>query len=84
VTLIQAAAGGLFTGTFTLTAVGGPVSFTITVPQGLSVNPSTGLLTAGQGVTVIVTAIGNGPPTFTTLLTVSPGQTVTILYPPRG
>jgi hypothetical protein len=77
------------TATFTLTADGGPVTFTITVPpsaaDGLSVSPSTGSLKTGQSATVTVTVIGNGPPTFTTELTLSPGGgTVTVQYPPRG
>jgi hypothetical protein len=72
--------------TFTLTAVGGPVaSFSITQPPGLSVSPSTGSLTAGDSVTITVTAVGNGPPDFQTVLTVSPGGgTVTVVYPPSG
>jgi RNA polymerase sigma factor (sigma-70 family) len=88
ITLTQSPLGPA-TATFTLTANGGPVTFTITVPpsaaDGLSVSPSTGSLKAGQSATVTVTAIGNGPPTFTTELTLSPGGgTVTVRYPPRG
>jgi hypothetical protein len=64
------------------------VTFTITVPSsadgGLAVSQLTGTLSAGQSIPITVTAIGNGPPTFTTVLTVSPGQTVTVLYPPSG
>jgi len=88
ITLTQSPLGPA-TATFTLTADGGPVTFTITVPpsaaDGLSVSPSTGSLKAGQSATVTVTAIGNGPPTFTTELTLSPGgAAVTVRYPPRG
>ncbi len=77
------------TATFTLTADGGPVAFTITVPSsaaaGLSVSPSSGSLKAGQSVTITVTAVGNGPPAFTTVLTVSPGAVpVTVEYAPKG
>jgi RNA polymerase sigma factor (sigma-70 family) len=77
--------------TFTLTAQGGPVTFTITVPvtpgtaPGLSVSPLSGTLPAGHSVTVTVTAINNGPPVYQTVLTLSPGgATVTVDYAPRG
>ena len=71
--------------TFTLTADGGPVSFTITGPTGLSISPASGDLTAGETVTVTVTAVGNGPPDFINDLTVDPGdQTVQVDYPPKG
>ena len=71
--------------TFTLTANGGPVAFTITGPTGVTVSPASGDLDAGQTVTVTVTAVGNGPPKFITDLTVDPGGlTVEIEYPPEG
>jgi hypothetical protein len=70
-----------FTGTFTLTASGGPVAFTITAPPGLSVIPSSGSLTAGQSITVTVTA--SSPPPPGSVLTLNPGgATVTVLAPP--
>jgi RNA polymerase sigma factor (sigma-70 family) len=70
-----------FTGTFTLTASGGPVAFTITAPPGLSVSPSSGSLTAGQSITVTVTA--SSPPPPGSVLTLNPGgATVTVLAPP--
>ncbi len=85
VRLVQPPTGGPYTGTFTLTATGGPVTFTMTAPQGLSLSPQSGSLAAGQSVTVTVTAVGNGPPSFSTSLSVDPGPvTVTILYPPSG
>jgi RNA polymerase sigma factor (sigma-70 family) len=71
--------------TFTLTADGGPVSFTITGPAGVSVSPASGKLAAGKTVTVTVTAVGNGPPKFVNTLTVNPGGlTVTVDYAPEG
>jgi RNA polymerase sigma factor (sigma-70 family) len=71
--------------TFTMTAQGGPVTFTITGPNGLSVSPASGKLAAGQSVTVTVTAVGNGPPLFVNDLTVNPGAlTVEVEYPPEG
>jgi RNA polymerase sigma factor (sigma-70 family) len=71
-------------GTFTLTAEGGPVSFTITGPTGLSVSPASGNLAAGQTVTITVTAVDPGPPSFNNTLTVDPGQSVDVEYEPRG
>jgi RNA polymerase sigma factor (sigma-70 family) len=80
---------GTYSGTFTLTASGGPVSYSISVPSsangGLTVSPSSGTLKAGQTVTVTVSQAGNGPPNFTTTLTVNPGGIqVTVEYPPSG
>lgn len=47
-------------------------------------SPASGDLAAGKTVTVTVTAAGNGPPKFTTDLTVDPGGlTVEIEYPPK-
>jgi hypothetical protein len=71
--------------TFTLTANGGPVSFAITGPTGLTIGPASGDLTAGETVTVTVTAVGNGPPAFINDLTLDPGGlTVQVDYPPKG
>jgi hypothetical protein len=71
--------------TFTLTANGGPVSFAITGPTGLTISPASGDLTAGETVTVTVTAVGNGPPAFINDLTLDPGGlTVQVDYPPKG
>jgi len=71
--------------TFTLTADGGPVSFTITGPTGLSISPASGDLAAGHTVTVTVTAVGNGPPAFMNELAVNPGgESVEVEYPPEG
>jgi RNA polymerase sigma factor (sigma-70 family) len=71
--------------TFTLTANGGPVSFAITGPTGLTISPASGDLTAGETVTVTVTAVGNGPPAFINDLTVDPGGlSVQVDYPPKG
>ena len=68
---------GLWTGTLTLTAHGGPVSaYHVTVPvtllQDLTLSQATGSLAAGQSVRIKVTAVGSA--LFSTaLLTVSPG-----------
>jgi len=71
--------------TFTLTADGGPVSFTITGPAGLSISPASGDLGDGDTVTVTVTAVEPGPSQFMNELTVNPGdQSVEVEYPPKG
>jgi hypothetical protein len=80
--------GGPWSGTFTLTAVGGPVSYSVTEPGGdyLIVSPASGDLTAGESVTISVEVNPNNPPpTFETGLTVDPGGiSVTVEYPPSG
>jgi RNA polymerase sigma factor (sigma-70 family) len=84
--------GGLYTGTFTITAQGGPVSYTISVPAAeqayLSLSPLTGRLKAGtsQLITATLTPNPNGPrPAFSNPVTVEPGAVTVILeYPPSG
>ncbi len=80
---LQAPNGGEESGTFTLTADGGPVtSFSITSVPGLSVSPSSGSLGAGDSITITVMTVGSGPRSFASTLTVSPGgETVTIETP---
>ena len=69
--------GGSWTGTFTLTAVGGPVSdYHITVPVALlsdiTLSRTSGSLATGQSVQITVTAVGSG--LFSTaILDVNPG-----------
>jgi RNA polymerase sigma factor (sigma-70 family) len=89
VVLAQPAAGGPYTGTFTLTATGGPIpKFTITdtAPAGdLSISPSSGSLKNGATVTVTVTVVSAVNLSYQTPLTIDPGGlTVTIEYPPSG
>ena len=87
VTLSQGA-GGPYTGSFTITAQGGAVSYSITDPApagDLAVSPSAGTLPAGQSVTVFVTVISDVGLASETDLTASPGGLlVAILYPPAG
>ena len=80
---LQAPGGGEESGTFTLTANGGPVtSFWITSVPGLSVSPSSGSLAAGDSITITVMTVGSGPRSFANTLTVSPGgETITIETP---
>jgi RNA polymerase sigma factor (sigma-70 family) len=85
VTLAQPPAGGPPIGSFTLTAKGGPVTYTITVPGspvGLTVSQSNGTLAAGKSVTITVT--WNSPQTpLSTQLTLAPGGLqVTVSYSP--
>jgi RNA polymerase sigma factor (sigma-70 family) len=71
---------GLPTGTFTLTAQGGPISsYSVSGGGGqLTVSPSSGSITAGGSVTITVTA--TSLVAIDTTLTINPGgQTVTIL-----
>jgi RNA polymerase sigma factor (sigma-70 family) len=91
VVLAQSAAGGPYTGTFTLTATGGPVpKFTITdtAPAGdLSISPSSGSLQDGATVTVTVTVVSAANLSYQTPLTITAGLqtiTVTVEYPPSG
>jgi RNA polymerase sigma factor (sigma-70 family) len=73
---------GTETGTFTLTASGGPIQhYNITVRSAhyLTVSPSSGSLTAGQSVTITVTA--NTTSSINTWIVVDPGANkVTIQY----
>jgi RNA polymerase sigma factor (sigma-70 family) len=74
VTLQQSSKGGFPTGSFTLSANDGPVSFTIVVPAGddLTVTPDTGSLPAGQGVQITVTLRRRNGPPLNTHLNVEP------------
>jgi len=66
--------GGGASGSFTITASGGPIShFNITVRSAheLSVAPSSGSLAAGQSVTITVTTTSSGP--ISTWIVVNPG-----------
>ncbi|HYZ52740.1 MAG TPA: sigma-70 family RNA polymerase sigma factor [Streptosporangiaceae bacterium] len=75
--------GGPPTGTFTLTAQGGPVShYAITIPSSLlgklTVTPSSGSLAPGQSTRVTVTVVGLL--SVDTRISVSPGgQSITVL-----
>jgi hypothetical protein len=86
--LTQPAPGGPYTGTFTVTAVGGQVSYSIAVPASeqpyFSLSPLRGTLQSGasQVITVIVTG---RPPYYRNPVTVEPGGIIVNLeYPPSG
>ena len=86
--LAQSATGGPYTGTFTIAAVGGPVSYSISVPSAeqayLSLSPLTGTLKAGAAQVITATMDGQAP-CYANLVNVDPGGiTVTLLYPPSG
>jgi hypothetical protein len=73
--------------TFTLTASGGPVSYSITDTAGsyLIVSPASGTLPDGQTVTITVQANPKETPPYVNNLTVSPGGiSVTVYYEPSG
>lgn len=83
--------GGSYTGSFVLTASGGPVRYSVTAPTGpngevyLSPSPASGTLKAGQSLTIVITAVNGGPPTFYNTVTVDPGGlAITVYYPPSG
>lgn len=85
VTLGPFPGGGAASGSFTLTASGGTVSYTISVPPAyageLTVAPASGSLASGASVTISVT--WNSSAALLTGLTVDPGgQTVTVSYQP--
>jgi len=71
--------------TFTITASGGTVSYSIDNPApagDLAVSPSSGTLSAGESVTVSVTVTSDAGLASETDLTVSPGGLgVAVLYP---
>jgi len=80
-----------FTGTVTLTAVGGPVMYSIVIPSTeqpyLTLTPASGTLKPGQHqiITITVTPTVSPKPLFSNTATVNPGATViTIQYPPSG
>ncbi len=86
VTLHRLKKGGPPTGSFTLTANGGPVAaFTITVPadhaDDLTVVPATGSLDAGQSVEIGVTLRKDYAGPLHTQLSVDPGElAITVIY----
>ncbi|HMH92324.1 MAG TPA: sigma-70 family RNA polymerase sigma factor [Streptosporangiaceae bacterium] len=79
----QAAVAGTWSGTFTLTATGGPVSFAIRAPAPFTVRPARGTVFPGQPVTVTVSvAAGDGVPFLTTLAVRPGGLPVLVEFPP--
>ena len=76
------------TASFTITASGGTVSYSIDNPApagDLAISPSAGSLSAGQSVTVSVTVSSDTGLASETDLTVNPGGlTVAVLYPAAG
>jgi RNA polymerase sigma factor (sigma-70 family) len=92
VRLVQSPLGGRYSGTFTITAVGGPVTYSIALSTAeqsyLTLSPLTGNLAAGQQQTITadLTPNPNGPrPLFYNPVTLTPGgATVVLEYPPSG
>ena len=78
--------GGPYTGSFSITAQGGAVSYSIADPAppgDLAVSPSSGSLSAGQSITVTVTVVSAVGLASETDLTVNPGGLlVAVFYPP--
>ena len=73
--VLTSAAGGPASGTIMLTAQGGPVSYSITIPPGkagqVTVTPSSGSIASGASVTVTVT--GSGTAAINVPVMVTPG-----------
>jgi RNA polymerase sigma factor (sigma-70 family) len=76
--LVLVAVNGHGVGTFTLTAKGGPVSYSISTAAGLTVSPASGSLSSGASATITVTS--SSLIALNERLTVNPGgYTVTIV-----
>jgi RNA polymerase sigma factor (sigma-70 family) len=76
--LVLVAVNGHGVGTFTLTAKGGPVSYSISAAAGLSISPASGSLSSGATATVKVTS--SSLISLNEQLTVNPGgYTVTVV-----
>jgi RNA polymerase sigma factor (sigma-70 family) len=74
-----------WSGTFTLTATGGPVFFSIRAPAPFSVGPARGTVLPGQPVTITISVVASGRVPFLTALTVRPdGLSVLVEFPPSG
>jgi hypothetical protein len=86
--VLAQASGGPYTGSFTITAQGGPIDFTISsnAPAGdLSISPASGSLTDGQQVTVTITVVSDAGLAADTQVTVDPGGAfVDVRYPPAA
>jgi RNA polymerase sigma factor (sigma-70 family) len=85
VALVLSPGGGAASGSFTLTANGSGMTYSISVPAAyagtLAVSPSSGLL--GSGASVTISVIWNSTAALSTSLTVEPGgQAVPVSYQP--
>jgi hypothetical protein len=76
--LVLVAVNGHGVGTFTLTAKGGPVGYSISAAAGLTISPASGSLSSGASATVTVTS--SSLISLNEKLTVNPGgYTVTVV-----
>ena len=76
--LVLVAVNGHGVGTFTLTAQGGPVSYSISAAANLSISPASGSLASGASATITVTS--SSLITLNEQLTINPGgHTVTVV-----
>jgi RNA polymerase sigma factor (sigma-70 family) len=79
----QAAVAETWSGTFILTADGGPVSFTVRAPAPFTVSPARGMVFPGQPVTVTVSVVAGDRLPFLATLRVRPGGLpVLVEFPP--
>jgi len=76
--LVLVAVNGHGVGTFTLTAQGGPVSYSVSAAADLSISPASGSLASGASETITVTS--SSLITLNEQLTINPGgHTVTVV-----
>jgi DNA-directed RNA polymerase specialized sigma24 family protein len=85
--VLASTTGGPATGTILLTAQGGPVTYSITIPPGkageVAVAPSSGSIASGASVTVTVTATGTAA--LNVPVMVNPGgHTVIVMFSASG
>jgi RNA polymerase sigma factor (sigma-70 family) len=79
----RAAGAGTWSGTFTLTASGGPVAFSVRAPAPFTVSPARGTVFPGQPVMVTVSVTAGDRVPFLARLTVRPGGlSVLVEFPP--
>ena len=77
-TVVLVAVNGHGVGTFTLTAKGGPVSYSISAAAGLTISPASGSLSSGATATITVTS--SSLISLNEQLTVNPGgYTITVV-----
>jgi RNA polymerase sigma factor (sigma-70 family) len=69
----------IWTGSLTLSAANGPVSFSVSAPSGVSVSDSSGTVRPGSPVTITVTYVLQPLATFPSALTVN-GSTVSLSF----
>ncbi len=79
----SAAGAGTWSGTFTVTALGGPVSYAVTGPSAFAISPSRATVRPGTPLTITVSVTASPGLPFLSTLTVSPGGLLIVVeFPP--